>query len=358
MAFLAHVFAAAGLEPVPAQLFSQQTIYRWEPAAGTEPCMDFAFTPGSMDRIRWRDIPRLWRGLARTRPAVVYVNGWRTRNAVALHLWCKAMKIPTVLVSDSTSFDNVRRWWKDAVKSMIVRTSDTAFVAGTPHRRYVEELGMPVERIFTGCDVVDNAHFAPAQALRKSTGCRVLTVARLVPEKNLLAAASAFIRFAASRAAAEKWVWTIVGYGPQQERLKRAAETAGGKIELRGYVSYDRMPEVYGAADLYWQPSVSEPWGLVVNEAMASGLPVLVSTQCGCAQDLVSPEVGWTFDPTSDDGLIDGLRRAAGARSAWREMGATALKRIADWDLDRFAQGALLAAQAALAHAKSANAHR
>jgi glycosyltransferase involved in cell wall biosynthesis len=217
---------------------------------------------------------------------------------------------------------------------------------------------MPAARIVTGCDVVDNAHFAPAQALRKSTGCRVLTVARLVPEKNLLAAASAFIRFAASRTPAEKWVWTIVGYGPQQERLERVAETAGGKIELRGYVSYDRMPEVYGAADLYWQPSVSEPWGLVVNEAMASGLPVLVSTQCGCAQDLVSPQVGWTFDPTSDDGLIDGLRRAAEGRPAWREMGADALKTIADWDLDRFARGALLAAQAALAHAKSRNAHR
>jgi hypothetical protein len=98
------------------------------------------------------------------------------------------------------------------VKQAIIGQPGSAFVAGATSRRYAAMLGVPDARIVDGCDVVDNAHFAPAAAMRGPRGYRLLTVIRLAPTKNLLAAGESFIRFAEGRS--EEWTWSIAGYGP------------------------------------------------------------------------------------------------------------------------------------------------
>ena len=111
----------------------------------------------------------------------------------------------------------------------------------------------------------------------------------------------------------------------------------GDRVRLLGHVDYLDLPSVYASADVFLQPSVSDTWGLAVNEAMACGLPVVVSNRCGCHEDLVETGGnGFTFDPFTTDGLIQALKHMRDVRSAWPSMGAASREIVSRWGLDRF----------------------
>lgn len=340
-------FAAAGLELVAVSLFPTSRQYRWSHRLD-QSVVRLDLGGDRRDRLYWSELPRLYRALSRLDPDVVFVNGWSGRDALVCHAWCLAKRVPRVLVSDSQADDRPRRAFQERMKSRLAAGCDAAFAAGRSSSRYLESLGVRPGAITLGCDVVDNAHFAKAAPLRRETGFRLLTVSRLIPEKNLLAAARAFVEFFRARDASEAWHWTVVGYGPEQARLQTIADQSQGRITLAGVRGYDELVSEYADHDLYWQPSLSEPWGLVVNEAMASGMPVLVSRQCGCAEDLVTAQTGWTFDASSNEAMVGGLQAAANDRGRWAAMGAAAAAHMGKWDLDRFARGAVTAARVAL----------
>lgn len=346
-------FARAGLRLVPIQLFERADGYDWSPGATKEDVVDLALRTAERDRLRWRDVRRVLATLHKQKPALVFVNGWATRDALVVHAWCRMHGIKTVLVSDSVPKEAADQDWREYIKALVVRGSTGAFVGGAPHRRYVAELGMPANRIFDGCDVVDNGHFRRLHERDEkdendAARRRILTVVRFIPAKNLMAAGRAFLQFAKTRPDNEDWKWLLAGYGPLQRELDDLSASSQGRIVLVGKQSYDDLPALYQSADIYWQPSTYEPWGLAVNEAMAAGLPIIVSTACGCAEDLVDASVGWTFSPDREEQLVAALERAASRHEMWASMGRQAAAKIANWDLDRFAAGALAAAQAAL----------
>jgi glycosyltransferase involved in cell wall biosynthesis len=351
VARLAHarqVFDQAGIDLVPMELFGASRVHEWGGAAEIDNAVRLGLEGRLDDSIRYRDVPAMLNALQRIRPDAVFINGWGTRDAMAVHAWCVGRRVARVLVSDSTLEDRARVGVVEHFKALLVGGCEAGFVAGHPQLRYLERLGVSGGRIFLGCDVIDNAHFAPARTARERTGRRVLTVARFEPEKNLVRSARAFVRFAAGRPEAEGWRWTLVGYGSLADSLREIAARSDGALVVDGFRGYEELPAVYAEADIYFQPSISETWGLVVNEAMASGLPVLVSTKCGCAEDLVSPDVGWLLDPHSEEGIVAGLDAAARDFGRWRHMGDAAARRIGDWNLDRFSSGALQAASLAL----------
>ena len=147
------------------------------------------------------------------------------------------------------------------------------------------------------------------------------------------------MEFVINRPDSEPWVWKLAGYGPQENQLRAIAASSRGRIELLGSKTYSELPAVFADADLYWQPSIREPWGLVVNEAMAAGLPVLVSNRCGCREDLVQPVNGWGFDPACQESMTASLSEAAAARDRWPMMGEASAKLIELWGLERFSDG-------------------
>ena len=129
---------------------------------------------------------------------------------------------------------------------------------------------------------------------------------------------------------------------PRSRAASPGSDLAGDVI-LAGFKQYDELPAYYGLASAFVHASTTEQWGLVVNEAMASGLPVLVSDRCGCAPDLVEDGVnGFTFDPYDVEALAglmqrvaamtDERRQAMGASrpADHRRLGAGALRRRAD----------------------------
>jgi glycosyltransferase involved in cell wall biosynthesis len=119
---------------------------------------------------------------------------------------------------------------------------------------------------------------------------------------------------------------------------------------MPGFKQYPELPNYYGLASAFVLPSISETWGLVVNEAMASGLPVLVSDRCGCAPDLVRDGTnGFTFDPYSVEEIASAMLRVWKMEDGeLKRMGAESSRIIAAWGPERFVSGLELAVVKAL----------
>jgi glycosyltransferase involved in cell wall biosynthesis len=121
-------------------------------------------------------------------------------------------------------------------------------------------------------------------------------------------------------------------------------------IHLVGAKPYQDLPTYYGLASAFIHVSTTEQWGLVVNEAMASGLPVLVSNRCGCAQDLVQEGInGFTFDPYNLDDIAQKMLQLSTFDSQLSALGRASEEIIARWSPRRFAEGLSQAIEVALA---------
>ena len=300
--------------------------------------------------------------LTSIRADAVAIPGWSSPVALAALAWCRSTRTPAILMSDSTAHDEPRKPWKEWVKSRVVRQFSSALVAGLPHVEYAASLGMPRERIFTGYDVVDNTYFQThsdaarqnATVLRKVHGLPdryFLASNRFVEKKNLprlVDAYAAYLRKAGEHA----WSLVLVGDGPLMPAIRSQVERLGleGHVHFPGFKQYDELPVYYGLASAFVQASTSEQWGLAVNEAMASGLPVLVSERCGCAPDLVRQGVnGFTFDPYDIDGLAGLMLRISDGQCDLAAMGRESRSIVSGFTPEIFAENMLKAAEAALA---------
>jgi 1,2-diacylglycerol 3-alpha-glucosyltransferase len=295
-------------------------------------------------------------------PNVVFTPGWSMTPALAALEWCVAHRTPCVIMSDTVWEAQSRSIAKEVLKSRLVRLGQAGFVAGSAAAAYLAQLGMPEDRISLGFDAIDEQHFSDgaahaklyALALRERYGLPeryLLLCARLIPEKNL----SAFLdALHAHREAFGDSALKVVQVGPGPLEIEIRAQVARlGLIDnfiMLGSLDYQSLPVLYGLADALILPSVSETWGLVVNEAMAAGLPVLVSELCGCTSDLVEHGGnGFVFNPRDKPAMTEALGKFARlSPEARASMGARSQVIIADWGLERFVKGFDAAANAAL----------
>src|SRR6267378_2061180 len=186
---------------------------------------------------------------------------------------------------------------------------------------------MPRERIFTGYDVVDNEYFRQkAEEVRQKYALPenyFLASARFVEKKNLAMLIQAYAEYrrsaAFAKATADKeiaanvpWDLVVLGDGPLRESLNSQLSTLNlnEHVHLPGFKPYDELPVYYALANAFVHASTTEQWGLVVNEAIASGLPVIVSERCGCAPELVNGN-GFTVDPLDEQALAARLLQMA-----------------------------------------------
>jgi glycosyltransferase involved in cell wall biosynthesis len=285
-------------------------------------------------------------------PDTLAVAGWSEPWALAAMQYAVSRRIPIVMMGNSSGGGTRWRWLKDHAKRALIKPCGASLVAGSRQRAYMVTLGMDPGAVFDGYNAVDNAHFAAGKSLSSRDEGTVRTALglpqhfflacnRLVPEKNLGTLVDAFALYRA-QCTELPWKLVIVGEGPCRGELLARIESLDliDDVVLAGHVDYEELPVVYHCADALVLASVSETWGLVVNEAMASGLPVLVSTHCGCVDDLLHDEFnGWRFDPRDVRGLAALLCRIAADASARAELGRAGRSIIADWGPERFAAG-------------------
>lgn len=289
-------------------------------------------------------------------PDAVAIPGYSEPPCLLAAWLCRNLGIPTILMSDSHDSGKNRNRLRETLKRRVLPLFDAAFVAGTPHIDYLVRLGFPRDRITTGYDVVDNWHFAATKAPAKcGTSTEVPTnyffcCSRFIEGKNLQFLIDAFIQYR-RRTQKDAWDLVIAGDGPLYAPLSRYVQDLllTRHVHLVGRKNYSDLPHFYASAGAFVFPSLSETWGLVVNEAMAAGLPVLVSKTAGCQQDLIRNGVnGYVFDPTDLNQLASQLFSIAHAADR-KTMGEASLRTIRQWDLDRFASGLIDAASIASA---------
>src|SRR5438552_15888963 len=218
---------------------------------------------------------------------------------------------------------------------------------------------MPRERIYIGYDVVDNAYFEqraleirnanPPQAdeTRKKHALPenyFLASARFIEKKNLPILIRAYAEYRRrSEVSGEDAPWDLVllGDGPMRDTLNTQLSTLNlhAHVHLPGFKPYDELPVYYGLAKAFVHGSTTEQWGLVVNEAVASELPVIVSNRCGCVPELVQDN-GFTFDPANERELAERLFEIASLSEEKREgLGQASRKIAANIGSESFGQG-------------------
>ena len=344
---------AARFPTVAVETTSVDHTYDWDPVLTPELTRVTIF-PGIEPRSRLELVERVSSTLSELRPRAVAIPGWSTPAALAALQWCINSGTPAVLMSESQPEDFARRWWKEAIKRRLVGLFSSGLAGGAPHVAYLTALGMPVERVFSGYDVVDNEHFAggavaaraDAGSVREHLGLPerfFLASSRFIEKKNLNRLLEAFARFR-SLASDTDWKLVLLGDGPLKPGILATASRLrlNGDLLLPGFQQYDALPAYYGLASAFVHASTVEQWGLVVNEAMSAGLPVLVSDRCGCAADLVRGGVnGFTFDPFDTESLARRMVEISDSCCDREAMGAQSRRIIAEWAPSRF--GAALA---------------
>ncbi len=361
---LALRMARGGDRLLAYEVAGSQRLYPWQTPREGEP---FEWATLFPDRAL-ESLPRgaasgaIRQALDRDRPDAVAIVGYSRPESTAALGWARRSSRPTILMSESQEIDHPRVWWKEAVKRRRVRRCSAALVGGERHRDYLVTLGMPRDRIALGYNAVDNAHYARhAEAARQSPDGRdglpaapyFLAVNRFAPEKNLPTLIRAFARYRAA-ASGDPWDLVLCGDGPDAAEVEDAIGRVGlGRaIHRPGFLQAGELSRWYGYASAFVHPSLSEPWGLVVNEAAACGLPLLVSDRAGCVETLVPDPPGTTgvrFDPRDEGALAARLEWIAGLPATGRAaMGRRAAEVVAGWGPERFAEGTLQALQMAI----------
>jgi glycosyltransferase involved in cell wall biosynthesis len=284
---------------------------------------DYPITPGILG------------ALGDAQPDVVVISGWSTFASQAALVWCRLRRVPYVLVVESHDA-GPKAGWRRQVKTTavppILRSAASVLVVGSLARESVIALGADPTRVRIFANTIDvqswvqraDALAARRSELRTAFGLAeevvVLGVARLAPEKSL----DVLLR-AASAAEVRP---LIVGSGPERAYLETIARNAIFTGELSG----DRVAEAYVAADIFALLSAHEPWGVVVNEAAASGLPLVLSDRVGAAADLLVDGENGVLVPFGDvTGTADALRLLAVDPALRERYGARSRELVSAW---------------------------
>jgi glycosyltransferase involved in cell wall biosynthesis len=300
--------------------------------------------------LRLRD-PARW--LAGRFDAVV-VTGWNAWALVQVALAARRLGIPALARGDSRG--GVPRPLAVRMGHRLLLRLHAAFlVVGRRNRDFYRSYGVDPGRLFDCPHFVDNSRFARAAeaaraeraALRARFGVPAgavcaLFAGKLQPVKEVGLLITALER---ARTRAGDLHLLVAGDGSERAALERQARERSLPVSFAGFLNQTELPAAYAATDLLVLPSRSESWGLVVNEAMACGLPALVSDAVGCAPDLVvEGETGWTFPAGEVDALAERLAAAAGRRAELPSLGARARARVeSGHSVERAVEGTLAA---------------
>ena len=255
-------------------------------------------------------------------------------------------KVPVVIFDNARLEDVPRPFYKNILKRLIYKNVSAVFCPAPSLIPTFSFFGFDKKSLFYGLNVIDNHFFATRTAGIRQRKERIeglpenyfLGVGRQVARKNWDTLIRAFSMHL-DRNPSSPYHLVLVGDGPENEHLR---SIANDKVHFYPFHDRDELCGFYAHASAFILPSLyGETWGLVVNEAMSSSLPVLVSNQCGCASTLVKENLnGWVFDPRETESLAKLITDLSGLpQDVLLEMGQQSFRIISDWGLERFSDG-------------------
>ncbi|TLZ53221.1 MAG: glycosyltransferase [Methanobacteriota archaeon] len=260
--------------------------------------------------------PGMIRELSDHPPDLVILGGYEQPTCLALSFLLGGMGIPFLLSSESTSLGGslVGQWAPSLVRKLVSRSAGV-IVPGRASREHLLELGASNDRIFVAPNAVDVERFSPVgspeekQALRAALGLPAgtvcLYVGRLTESKGLPDLIQAFR--SVQRGGTEAHL-LVVGEGRLRAKMESWIEndpSLRGRVRIVGYAPEEALPEYYRAADIFVFPTRRDVWGLVLNEAMSSGLPTVSSDGAAAALDMVEDGISGTVVPRGDPRALE-----------------------------------------------------
>ena len=354
----------------------------WEPtgidASGVERTVLANWSP---DQLRRKTLvgyfnPAILSELRRFAPTYVIVYGYNQLTHWLTFGYCARQGIPFALRSDSNHLIDTSTSWRSSLRRRLLRwlvaRAAAVLPIGSANLAIWRSYGALDRQIFPAPFAVDNHRVAELAGRRANdvrppssdtavsgvragvvsvptdnatTGqgdmLRILYVGRLLPRKGVDLLVEAFNQLCAHRNATLR----IVGEGSDLARLQQMQSPAARqRTKWVGKVTNDQALRQYAQADVLVLPSRYEPWGLVVNEAMAAGLPVIAHHRCGAAIDLIEPGcTGLLLNELSATAIVTALDRCAEDLVSLRCMGRAAQKRVQEWSFDRTVDGFMAA---------------
>lgn len=291
----------------------------------------------SVTRFGGCDTPDVFAMVRRGRWNAVLVNGWVVASCLQALLACRLAGVPCFVRGESNAL-RPRAWWKRLVHRGLVAQYAACLTIGQANDRFYKMSGVPETRRFRTPYGVDNARFMRAAdalrperaALRAAWGIPPqafvpLFCGKLIDKKRPLDVIDAVARLGTGAHL------LVAGDGPLRGACEQRARDNGVTVTFTGFLNQSAIVKAYVASDTLVLPSDDgETWGLVVNEAMACGLPAVVSDRVGCHPDLILPGVTGGVFPMGDTVALGvWLARLRDDPAAATEMGRRACERVA-----------------------------
>ncbi len=309
------------------------------------------------------DTPGVERYLREQRFDAVAINGWVVKSCLQAARGCRRLGIPCIVRGEANNLRQ-RPWWKRLVHRRLMRFYDAFCPIGEASAAFYRELGIDDRFLFRAAYCIENDRIAegsprdPESITRakqrfglSADRCCFLFCGKLIAKKQPLGMLEALRLAVAAGASCEA---LIVGEGELRGQCEAFVEQHDLPVRFAGFLNQSEIGCAYSASDALVLPSdTGETWGLVVNEAFASGIPALVSDQVGCHPDLIAAgETGWVHPFGDWQTLANQMVTAAADRAQLASMGANARQRIASYSPGDAAEGLLRAARFAVANGK------
>ncbi len=263
-----------------------------------------------------------------------------------------------VYVMQASKFDDKQRFLlRELAKRVLYVPYNGAIVGSDRTRSYLRFLGFRDDRLFPGYDTISVdrirrlAGAPPAPGGMPYHQRHFTIIARLVAKKNISLAIAAYEIYG-DKAGADARELHICGSGELEGELRLDVERRGLEgVKFLGFLQADGVARLLGTTLALILPSTEEQWGLVINEALAMGVPILCSDQVGARDLLVRACVnGYVFEPDNAPGLAGLMGQIAGDETRWRAFAEAALSFAEKGDTTHFAK-----AVAEMVGAKSAS---
>jgi glycosyltransferase involved in cell wall biosynthesis len=281
---------------------------------------------------------KMIKGFLKFKPDVVNICGYYEPSMLILYFFAKLFGKKVIISNDSTEDDNKSSKVKQLFKKIILKSSDGFFCYGTKSAELITNYNISSNLILSKLNAVPNdqiqevflSTYKEKNTLKELFNLpqyNFIYVGRFLEIKNLNLLINTF-----SRIRSKDWGLILLGEGQYGTDLKKLVdEHRIQNVTFLPGVSWKKVPEFLALADVLVLPSNSEPWGLVVNEAMVCEMPIIVSNKCGSAIDLVSESNGFSFSPTNSDELLSAMEFFIENPSEIKNMGTHSKEKIRNY---------------------------
>ncbi len=281
----------------------------------------------------WQQLSALLRACAKARARHIFLCHIARIDTFFVALALRVLGRRVYVMTESKFDDKPRSLWFELLKKIVYLPYNGALVGGRRHGEYMRFLGFKPESIIPGYDTVSIdrvrrlAGSPPAPGGISYRDRHFTIVARLVPKKNIAMALDAYAEYR-RMAGPEARELRICGSGELEAELRQRARDLGLADEIfRGFIQAPDIARTLASTLALILPSTEEQWGLVVNEAVAMGVPILCSSNIGASDLLVRNAVnGFVFEPDNPAGLAYFMTKLAADEEEWRKLAAGSLR--------------------------------